>query len=156
MQNKRNLWPLGIILTFALFVPGTIGLIVMSCFHREELVSADYYEQEIRYQKRLDEGRRARALGESVAVTYDAGQRLIRISLPPSHATNESQGTIQLYRPSSAGLDRELRLALGHDGLQTIDAKDLRPGLWKVRVHWTTDNQEYFIDQKLVVGANRS
>jgi hypothetical protein len=30
------------------------------------------------------------------------------------------------------------------------------PGLWKVRVSWTVEHQDYFLDQKVVVGSKDS
>jgi hypothetical protein len=39
------------------------------------------------------------------------------------------------------------------DGIQEVDAQKLRAGLWKVRVFWNVDGQEYFFDQPIVVGA---
>ena len=41
MKTPRNLWPTGIIVTFVLFFAGTIGLVVMACSQRADLVSAD-------------------------------------------------------------------------------------------------------------------
>jgi len=49
MKTSRNLWPLGILLAFGLFFAGTIGLVVMACSHKMDLVSADYYEREIKF-----------------------------------------------------------------------------------------------------------
>jgi len=48
-------------------------------------------------------------------------------------------------------LDRSLKLEVDPAGTQAIDAALLAPGLWKVRVTWTTDSREFFIDQKIVV-----
>ena len=45
MQTNRNLWPIGIVVVCALFVAGTVGLIVMACSQKVDLVSKDYYEQ---------------------------------------------------------------------------------------------------------------
>ena len=42
-------------------------------------------------------------------------------------------------------------LALNAEGMQRLDAKDLRDGLWKVRVKWTVQGQEYFLDQPVIV-----
>ena len=33
---------------------------------------------------------------------------------------------------------------------------DLRPGLWEVRVSWTVGQEDYFIDQRLVIGPPAS
>ena len=50
-----NPWPYGIIATFVVFIASFAAVITFICQHRMDLVSADYYEQEIRFQSRLDE-----------------------------------------------------------------------------------------------------
>ena len=55
MATTRNLWPLGIILTLAAFITGTVGLVVMACSQRVDLVSPDYYERELKYQGQISE-----------------------------------------------------------------------------------------------------
>ncbi len=71
MKTTRNLWPLGIIAAFVVFFAGTAGLIVMACAQKVDLVSADYYEQELRFQKRINGLDHAKELGERASVVYD-------------------------------------------------------------------------------------
>ena len=152
MKPQRNLWPLGIILTFVVFISGTIGLVVMACMHSTELVNANYYDQEIKYQSRIDSQTRAQELGASAA--YDAVARHIVISLPRLPAEKNVTGQIQLYRPSAAGLDKEFKLEPAANGTQTLDAAGLQPGLWKIRVSWNAEGRDYFIDQKIIISAS--
>jgi nitrogen fixation protein FixH len=151
MKPTRNLWPLGITLAFALFIAGTAGLIVIACSHKSDLVSVNYYEQEIKYQTRLDQLNRTAQFNDLVKVVFDHAARRIRITLPASHADPETSGRVQLYRPSATGLDRELRLQLDATGSQSLDAAALEPGFWKVRIHWTAHQQDYFADKSVVV-----
>ena len=149
MKASRNLWPAGIILTFVIFISGTIGLVVMACMHSTDLVNANYYDQEIKYQARIDSETRAQEAGAKVA--YDKLERHIVITLP---ATKSVIGQIQLYRPSAAGLDKEYRLEPAANGIQTLDAAGLQPGLWKIRVSWNSDGRDYFLDQKIIIAAS--
>ena len=146
---KANLWPLGIILTFVIFIAGTVGLVVMSCLHGTDLVNANYYDQEIKYQARIDSEARAQQAGANVS--YDQTARHIVITLP---ATKTVLGQIQLYRPSAAGLDKEFKLEPAANGVQTLDTAGLPPGLWKIRVSWNSDGHDYFIDQKIIIAAS--
>ena len=150
-RQKFNPWPWGIVVAFGVFIPATAGLIVLACLQRDHLVRADYYEQEIRYQGQMDCLDRTRRLGSQVSVGYDPGTQHIRISLPVAHARQPVQGRIQLYRPSEAGLDQYFNLELDTSGSQLLDARALRPGLWKVRVSWTVANLEYALDEPVVV-----
>jgi nitrogen fixation protein FixH len=153
MKPTKNLWPLGIILTFVLFISGTISLVVMACSQKVDLVSADYYEQEIKFQNHIDQLDRTRHLGRDGTVAYDSAARRIRIALPTEASARAIAGRIQLYRPSAAGLDRLLKLEPDAQGIQFLDATNLQRGLWKVRVSWKVKDQEYFLDQTITVGA---
>jgi nitrogen fixation protein FixH len=156
MPTSRNLWPLGIIVTFVLFFAGTVGLIVMAFSQKADLVSADYYEQELKFQGRIDRVERTRSAATQASVAYDAARQCITVSLPVEQARHEVSGRIELYRPSAAGLDRSVKLEPDANGVQRLDAAGMAPGLWKVRVSWTVEHQDYFLDQKVVVGSKAS
>ncbi len=156
MNTSRNLWPLGVIAVCSLFVAGTVGLIVMACSQKVDLVSADYYERELKFQGQVDRVERTQRAAAQASVAYDAARRCITVSLPPGQARGQVTGTVELYRPSAAGLDRTVRLRPDANGVQQLDAASLAPGLWKVRVSWTADHQDYFLDQQVVVGARSS
>ena len=151
MKPQRNFWPYGIIATFVVFILGTATLVVIACTHKADLISPNYYEEEIKFQSRLDQLNRTALLSDQVNVAYDAVKQSINISLPAGQGTPATAGHIQLYRPSASGLDRELKLQLDARGSQIVDAATLSPGLWKVRVRWTVANQDFFADKSIVV-----
>jgi nitrogen fixation protein FixH len=156
MATDRNLWPLGIVLTLVLFFVGTIGLVVMACSQRADLVSPDYYERELKFQSRIDQVERTRHAAGQAVVAYDEGARCITVSLPAAQAGHDISGHIELYRPSAAGMDREVKFMPDAKGLQRLDAAGLVPGLWKVRVSWTFEQKDYFLDEKIIVGVKAS
>jgi nitrogen fixation protein FixH len=121
-----------------------------------DLVSADYYEQELKFQGRIDRVERTRNAATQATVAYDAASRCITVSLPPEQARREVWGGIELYRPSAAGMDRAVRLQPDTNGVQRLDATGLTPGLWRVRVTWTAEKENYYFDQKVVVGSKAS
>jgi nitrogen fixation protein FixH len=156
MATTRNLWPLGVILTLVAFFAGTVGLVVMACSQRVDLVSPDYYERELRFQGRIDQVERTHRVASQASVAYDATGKCITVSMPANQAGREISGRIELYRPSAAGMDRAIQLAPDVKGMQRLDAAGLAPGLWKVRVSWTFERQDYFLDEKVVVGTKAS
>src|SRR5438045_4118000 len=82
VKVTRTLWPWAIIAAFCLFISGTVSLVVLACSQKVDLVSADYYEQEIRFQKHLDRVKCTEQSGARAAIGYDAPSQSIRISLP--------------------------------------------------------------------------
>jgi len=151
MNTQRSYWPYGIMLTFVLFISGTVALIVIACTHRTDLITADYYADELKFQSRLDQLNRTAQLSERVAVSFDAARQSILLALPPATVNAETTGQVHLYRPSAIDRDVVLKLELSATGSQTIDAAGLLPGLWKVRIEWSAENREYFADKQIIV-----
>jgi len=152
MSTKKsfNPWPVSIIGFFVLAITFIVSFIVWAVQQREDLVSNDYYEREVRYQSHLDSLNRSTDLATQVIVTFDPLAQSIVITLPADKAI-AARGNIHLYRPSDARLDRELPLALNSQGIQRLDSRSLAGGLWKVRVTWNAAGQDYYVDQPVIV-----
>jgi hypothetical protein len=150
-KPPRSFWPYAIMIWMALFATGIFSFVVVAQKNHVDLVGADYYDQEMKFQQQIDRVANTRSVKREISVRYAAGA--IDIALPPEHARQSPTGSIQLYRPSDASLDQKVVLAVGQNGDQKIDATKLRPGLWKVRITWKVGSEEYFFDQSLVVGA---
>ena len=150
-----NPWPVSIIAFFTVAIIGCGTFIAFCSRHPADLVAADYYEQEIRYQGQIDGLQHARQSSRAATVTYNAKAKLISVSLPWA-SLQPPTGKVQLYRPSAVNLDRQFNLELSPTGVQTIDASSLLPGLWKVRVSWTAGQQDYFVDQPILITGKSS
>lgn len=151
-KPKRNLWPVSIVAFFVIAIIFSAVFVTVAVRHHDDLVSADYYEREVTFQKQLDSMNRTQSVAAKTAVRFDMAEKAIVISLPQAQLA-KATGNVHLYRPSDARLDREFPLALGVDGTQRLDTKPLAEGLWKVRVTWTANEQEYFIDQSVLVAG---
>ena len=103
--RRWNPWPVTIIAFFVVALIGCVGFVAFCSLHPSELVAGDYYEQELRFQTRMDSVQRAQQLAPQAAVTYDPRAQVISVSVPGQDS--KPAGTIQLYRPSAAGLDRQ-------------------------------------------------
>ena len=151
MKTRFNPWPYGIILFFVLLFCGLATVVVIASTHRDTLVSDSYYEQELKFQNRIDAAARAKNIG--AAIHYDATAGQIQIALPVAQVQQPLAGSIELYRPSAPNLDRQIKLHPDAVGLQTLDATVLQPGLWNVRVSWNAAGRNYFLEQKIAVVA---
>ena len=151
--TERNLWPVLIITWFVVFISGIITYVIFAQRNRMELVGADYYDQEIRFQQQIDRVRRTQPFNREVSIHYEAGSRQILVSLPLEQARRKPSGQIRFYRPSDSTLDRSVNLLADDTGRQILDASELRDGLWKVRLTWTVGGEEFSTDQSIVVTA---
>ena len=148
---SRNPWPIAIVAYFIVFIAFIVTFTVFAARQHVDLVSADYYEQEIHFQKQIDRLSRTQPIQAQVAITYDAARQQISIALPPGQDHRRTSGQVRFYRPSDAAIDRTLPLDLNPDGAQLVNVKPLLSGLWKVRVQWTIEGQDYYFDQPIVV-----
>jgi hypothetical protein len=155
-RTSFNPWPVSIIAFFAVAICGAVAFVIFCSRNRVDLVTADYYEQEVRYQDQLDRANRATSLQAPATVQFDTNSRAITVRMPADHLQPSLKGWIQLYRPSAAKQDQKLALQVDATGAQTIDASHLSTGLWRVRVTWNLNGADYYFDQKVVIGEKRT
>lgn len=142
-QRPFNPWPVGLVVALVLFASGLVVLVVVASRGRMELVTRDYYEQELRYQVEMDKQGRTYRLGAGPAVVVDRERGQVVVTLPAEHLGLRPTGRIRLYRPSAAAWDRLVELALDAEGRQVLALSELQPGFWRVRLEWTADGEDY-------------
>jgi nitrogen fixation protein FixH len=150
VKLRRNPWPIAITVYFGVFFIFIVCFIVFASRQRVDLVRADYYEAEIKFQQQIDRVERSRPMDAQVAIDYDLQSSKVTVQLPRA-AQNGAYGKIELYRPSDARQDKNIKLAADQNGTQTIDVRGLQSGLWKVRVNWTCAGQEYFVEKPITI-----
>ncbi len=144
------LWPYAIVVAMVLFM-GYIAMFVYEAMNQDvDLVSKNYYEQEIAYQDHINMVGRTKAAGD-VSIRYSEETKGILVQLPESFKGKAVTGKIDLFRPSDDGLDQQFPLQLGRDMSQLVEAADLQKGLWKVRVNFTAEEVAYYAEQTIQV-----
>ena len=147
--KPRTIWPYAIIAVFVLFA-GYIGFMVQQAMRTTvDLVSPDYYQQELAYQQRMESMARTAALPAPVQLHYEAATQRLTLQLPPALASQSVQGQIHFFRPSNQKLD--FNLPLQTDAQQQFNTAQLLPGYWRVRVDFTANNQAYFLEKELLI-----
>lgn len=139
-------WGTGIVLTIIAFVALIMTMVVISVrMDGIELVTENYYEEEIRYQDRIDKANSALELDREI-ISYDAQSKVIRLDLP-----NGSEGTLQLFRPSDSSLDQKIPLKVTHSGITEVPLEKLKTGYWKVQLNWSEDGVEHYQEKKITI-----
>ena len=147
-EPKKSSWPLAIALVYGLFATGMIGIVIFAVRHPSDLVSRDYYQKEIRYQQQIDSEKRAQKDVDAPTVAVDKTARTCVVHFPGNPPAN---GSLTLYRPSDAALDRTVPLALDGKQSQTLNLADAASGLWRLRIEWTRSNETYASEEAIVL-----
>jgi hypothetical protein len=145
----KNPWPIVLTVVIVAFIVTMVSFVVWSLGHRQDLVAPDYYEREIRYQEQIERETRTRDLPGEYGLFHEAAAARLRVRIPPAHTP--AKGSIELYRPSDAGLDRTITLEVNENGEQAVDLTNLAPGLWRARLRWTYGTNEYYVAYAVVV-----
>lgn len=148
MSYKFAIWPDGLVIFFIVMISGLVSLAVWTGTQSQDLVSSGYYEEEIRYQERIDAI--ARTTREGVAPLISTSPQSGGIELTFARAVSAAHGTVTLYRPSQASLDIVTEIAIDGNGQQSV-GNGLESGLWRVRTEWVIGGLQYYAEQPMVL-----
>lgn len=142
-------WGTKIAILYIGFVMLIIGMVILSMQQKIELVSEDYYANELVFQNKINETNNANALSEEI--THRIANNSFTVVFPSVFKNKQVIGNIEFYRPSDKSKDLKLPIQL-HDNLeQAVDLKKLSKGMYKMNVSWTVDKTSYFTEETVVI-----
>ncbi|MBK8090389.1 MAG: FixH family protein [Chitinophagaceae bacterium] len=114
-----------------------------------DLVSKDYYKDELAYQQVIDGTNLANKLSSGIQVQQQNDQ--ISIQFPQEMKQKKAEGTIFFYCSADSGKDKKINIQLSEEAVQIIPAKDILPGKYVLKINWKTDNQNYYNEQPVSI-----
>lgn len=142
-------WGFGITLTIIVFLLISFATIYFSFNQKVNLVRDDYYEQEVKYQQKIEIIKRTQELPEQLEIKVV--DKNIYFQFPQLFNSKSIEGNILLYRPSDRDKDFLIKLDLDNNLFQSLPLNNLAPGLWKVQVDWNVEKIEYFNEKIIMV-----
>ncbi len=136
-------WGFGIFTFYTVFVLFILFLVFKSSQERVDLVTEDYYQQELEYQNIIDQKNNANRLDPGLI--YVVNKMGINLSFPIQH--EEILGKIQIYRPSNKKFDRLFNIELSDHNQMKIVMDNSPQGLYKMMVKWRHDSIDYYVEK---------
>lgn len=129
---------------FVVFMLGMVGLCVKQHF---DLVTPDYYAQELAFQDVIDGKQNAQTLASAAQVEQQGDA--VKLALPAELSRIDS-GKVLFYKPDNAKYDFEMPLthALTYD----VPGDKFAYGLYNVKITWYAQGTRYFAEKNLFVG----
>ncbi len=143
-------WGTGIVIAFIAFISFILYFVIgANTNHKYEhdLVTDDYYKQELNYQKDIDKLTNAKSL--AVNISYEKTDEGLRITFPENLDYKNIKGTMFLYRPSNKQLDFETSLSLSDHFFFFFD-KRLVDGRWNIKVDWQYNGKNYLYKKEII------
>ena len=136
-------WGTGLAIGMVLFI-GFILFFVIQIITDDkydyDLVTEDYYQKELVFQKELDDLANSNSLKQNL--TGKKTDRGWEITFPKDLDPNAITGTVTLYRPSDKKLDFQMPLELT-DSVILIPDSRMVGGRWTTIVNWSYKGKDY-------------
>jgi len=130
------------------FVALTLTLVFLCYGQKQDLVSKDYYAQELKYQDKIDAVNNSNAMPNSI-IHKVVGSSII-ISINDSLPLSNFSGTINFFRPSDASKDLKMKMAFVNNQ-QVIDKHVLQHGSYKMQLSWENDGKKYYKEEVIFI-----
>ncbi len=135
-----------IVVAFVLFA-AYMAVLVAVCMKQDlNLVSRDYYRDELKYQEKLDQINNANHLNHQPSLSIENG--LVKLSFSENQSVQ--QGTLKIERPSNERLDRNFSLT-PELTIQEFNLGNWQRGLYRASVTWTMEGKEYYFEKQIIL-----
>lgn len=142
MKLRFN-WGTGIViamLAFMIFILSFVYKSVAMDEYQHELVSEDYYKEELHYQEEIDKLNKSKSLSQDIVLTNS--KEGITISFPKEIDQESIAGSIYFQRLSNSKLDFREEIELTGNQ-QLVSAEKLVSGKWIVKIDWEVGKDKY-------------
>jgi hypothetical protein len=142
-------WSYRITALYLGFVGIIVTLVVIANRENIELESKDYYQQELKYQDKLDAIKNANGLSKTIEHTV-SDDRII-LFIPFDLISKDLTGEIYFYCPANSENDLKVKMNFDDKGQQVINRSKLKPGAYKMRLSWTSSGKNYFKEEVISI-----
>ncbi len=141
-------WGYKIAAFYLVFVAGMMYLVIRASQQDMDLVTSDYYAQELKYQDRIDESNRASAL--SAAIQVSIHHDVITIIFPAEFAGKKITGDVLIYCPAQKNNDVAQRISSENNQIN-INVPEKNQGIHEVQVSWEASGIKYYSAKTLFI-----
>lgn len=144
-------WGKRIIIAYGVFIAIILTMVVITFQHDVNLVTKDYYQQEIAYQGRINQMVNVKNLDQKPVVRYTKANKTLSIQLPGRVSGQGLEGDIEFFRPSDGKMDFKIPIeAQDSEGIQ-LDVSDVKTGFWRLKISWSSAGVEYYHEEQIIL-----
>ena len=143
-------WGTGLVIAlfaFIIFILTFVYRTFTNNKYNHELVSKEYYKDEMNFQKEIDAIANAKKLETTIKLIKT--ENGVTISFPIEIENDIISGTIQFQRTSDIKLDLDLPIKLTNNEF-LIPKEKLVTGLYNVKIDWQANNVKYLFKEKYI------
>ena len=139
-------WGNKLIIVFMVFAALMATLVYKATQTKFELVSKDYYQDELRYQDKIDGAANA-ALEAPISIQVN--DEIISFEFPDAQKNANITGEAWFYCSVDATKDKRFVLSVDSTGIQRIERKRLQKGDYQVKISYEINQKKYYVTHQL-------
>jgi hypothetical protein len=137
-----------IIISFVLFASFLATLVTICVREDINLVSKDYYREELMHQQKMNFIQNAKSLSSLPDFTIDGNVFIVSFS----EFDKVEKGELKLLRPSDAKLDRKFRITPNvNEMTQKYRLQVWQEGLYRASMQWSMDGKEFYYEKLIIL-----
>ena len=141
-------WGNKLVVVFVAFGTFMGYLVYRAITTKYDLVSKDYYKDELRYQDKIDRIKNASTISE-VAVEQDADAVIIH--LPKEQKGFAITGDVYFYCITDDRNDYHTALQVDSANQQIFLKKAIQKGAYELKINWQLGKEPYYFEKKIVI-----
>lgn len=139
-------WGNKLILVFIGFAGLMATLVYKAVNTHFELVSKEYYQDELRYQDKIDGRTNAALIGDVTVLYTNAG---LLLQMPKEMEGVPVKGEAWFYCKTDATKDLRVSLATDNEGKQMINNKKLQAPKYLLKLTWEAADKKYYLEKEI-------
>lgn len=141
-------WGNKLVLVFVAFVALIGTLVYKSMNTKFELVSKDYYKDELKYQDKIDAKAAAAKLSDVLITTTKDS---VNISLPKELENNIIDGNVWLYCNTNEKNDKHVDFKHVTNNTFSIPVNQLNKANYQAKISYTANSKNYYSEKDLAI-----
>jgi len=142
-------WGYRVMFLYVGFAGLIIYFVTRSMNEKVDLVTPDYYAQELKFQDKIESINRNNELTSALSIDYsDAG---IIITYPSDLQNKTITGAINIFRPSDKSKDQTIEITPDKEMKQTINTASLSKGMYRIKVDYEVDGSGYYSEKQIEI-----
>ncbi|QNR25557.1 FixH family protein [Croceimicrobium hydrocarbonivorans] len=142
-------WGTGLVIVLALFILGMGTAVYKATQARHDLVTTEYYQEELAYQGTIDGKRNARELSGHCQLKVE-DQKLI-LHFPEDLKDQSANLQVLMYFPTDAKKDFELKEENWKVGSYEVPGSKLGAGKWIAKIRLESGDKMYYFEPEIVL-----
>jgi hypothetical protein len=140
-------WGNKLMFVFIVFAALMGTLVYKAVNTRFDLVSKDYYKDELRFQEQIDATNNA---SKFTAVEFAQSETDLTIKFPSEFNAKNIEADIWFYCKVDSDRDKKLELKTSNGSL-TIAKKEIFKGNFEIRIRWRANGNSYYTAKDMTV-----